>query len=140
MWAAEQPRAEGPRAGRAVRGRYADTGAGVAGAKRGPGEARRAGKVVPGGAPAGEQSAGGGQAFWTKPERMQRVQALMWRTVPAMTLLTRWIFGRQTRLVALLAWLRLRPTRGRFPQTAHTWDTADLRDSWKPRANANRNI
>ena len=71
---------------------------------------------------------------------MQRVQALMRRTVPAAMERTRCTFGRQSRLLALLAWLRRRPTRGRLPQTAQTWDTADLRISGWWNANPSKTI
>jgi hypothetical protein len=66
-----------------------------------PATSRAPSRVGFGGAPGlGRVSA---QALATNPERMQRVQALMRRTVPAVTALTRWTLGRQSRLLALLA-------------------------------------
>src|SRR5690606_33102781 len=52
----------------------------------------------------------------TLPERRQRVQTRMRRTVPWKMARARCRFGCQTRLVLLLAWLTLWPTERVFPQ------------------------
>jgi hypothetical protein len=52
----------------------------------------------------------------TLPERRQRVQTRIRRTVPAMMARALCRFGCQTRLVLLLAWLTLWPTERVFPQ------------------------
>ena len=55
-------------------------------------------------------------ALVTAPERMQRVQTLMVRTVPLLTAFTFCRFGRQSLRVLLCAWLMLLPVTGFFPQ------------------------
>jgi hypothetical protein len=58
-------------------------------------------------------------AFWILPAEIQLVQARMRMRVPfAVTIRTGCRFGRQRRLVLLLAWLTLFPLRGPLPQTA----------------------
>src|SRR5215207_2289085 len=53
------------------------------------------------------------------PAEMQLVHTRTRRCVPfSVTMRADWRFGRQTRLVLLLAWLTLFPLRGPFPQTA----------------------
>ncbi len=55
----------------------------------------------------------------TRPDLMQFVQTWMWRTVPPLTVFTRWMFGFQIFRVLLLAWDTLCPKFGPFPQSAH---------------------
>ena len=56
----------------------------------------------------------------TLPDRMQRVQARMARTVPLTLARTRCRFGRHVRLLRLFAWLTLLPTEGCLPQILHS--------------------
>lgn len=58
----------------------------------------------------------------TEPERMQRVQTLMVRTVPLLTALTFCKLGYQVVRVLLLAWLTLLPVLGPLPQISHFLD------------------
>lgn len=55
----------------------------------------------------------------TRPDLMHRVQTEMWRTVPPLTVLTRWMFGFQIFRVRLFAWDTLCPKFGPLPQIAH---------------------
>ena len=55
----------------------------------------------------------------TRPDLMQFVQTEMCRTVPPLTVLTRWMFGFQIFRVRLFAWDTLCPKFGPFPQIAH---------------------
>lgn len=56
------------------------------------------------------------------PERMQRVQALIFSTRPFRTDRTRWRLGLNRRLFTLWAWLTLLPTKDFFPQISHFLD------------------
>ena len=55
----------------------------------------------------------------TRPDFMQFVQTWRWRTVPPLTVLTRWMLGFQIFRVLLFAWETLFPKLGPFPQIAH---------------------
>jgi len=55
----------------------------------------------------------------TAPERMQRVQTVIRRTVEPTMARTRWRFGIQRRLETLWAWLTRLPKTGVLPQTSH---------------------
>jgi hypothetical protein len=62
------------------------------------------------------------RALVTEPERMQRVQTLMVRTVPLLTAFTFCRLGYQVVRVLLLAWLTLLPLLGPLPQISHFLD------------------
>src|SRR5262245_61078658 len=59
-------------------------------------------------------------------ERMQRVQARIRRTPPLTMARTRWRLGSNRRGRTLLAWLKMRPTVGTFPQISHCLAMSDL--------------
>ena len=61
-------------------------------------------------------------AFVTRPERMHRVQTVIFRTLPSTLARTCWRFGLNRRLVILWAWLTLLPTKGFLPQISHCLD------------------
>jgi hypothetical protein len=61
----------------------------------------------------------GQTALVTLPDLMHWVQTLMYRTVPFRTAFTRWMLGRQTFDVLLLAWETLCPKPGPLPQSVH---------------------
>ena len=58
-------------------------------------------------------------AFCTNPDRRQRVQTLILLAAPFIRARTVRRFGRNTRLVRLLAWLTVFPTNRCFPHTSH---------------------